>query len=80
MYHPKYYLGDRVKNKKYDIDEAIIVGIEVVESNPKYKTIYGSVDNYIDKSDTAQYCLVFYDDDVKDVVKEWYYEEHIELV
>ena len=80
MYKPKFNLGDIVKTNRYDINEATITGIEIVESNPKYKTIYGSVDNYIDKSDTAQYCLVFYDDDVKDIVKEWYYEGHIELI
>jgi len=80
MYNPKYNLGDTVKNNRYNIGIAIITGIEIVQSNPKYNTIFGSVDNYINTQDTAQYCLVFYDNDVKDIVKEWYYEEYIELI
>ncbi len=80
MYNPKYNLGSTVKNNRYDINEAIIVGVEIVDSNPKYNAVYGSVNNYLDKQDTAQYCLAFYDNDVKDVVKEWYYEEFIELI
>jgi len=80
MYHPKYYLGDRVKNKKYDIDEAIIVGIEVVESNPKYNTVYKDINDYLENQNTAQYHLVFYDKDAKGIFADWYYEDYLELI
>jgi hypothetical protein len=80
MYRPKFDLGNTVKNNKYKIDEATIIGVEIVESNPRYNTIYKSVDDYVGQQNTAQYCLLFYDKDAKDVFKEWYYEEFIELI
>jgi hypothetical protein len=72
----RYNVGDIVYCKRMDIENAVIVGVEMVSSNPKVNAKY-TLDEYIKRCDTYQYTLVFYDSEIGDTLKDTLYESYL---
>jgi hypothetical protein len=77
----KYQLGDIVNVKKWDIDNAIVIGVEQVSSIPsKHPFDCVSIEEYLNNQDTYQYCLLY--DSGSGIIcepeKDWYYESIID--
>ena len=71
----KYELGECVYSNRYEINSAIIVGIEQVSSYPDKKC--RTLNEYLEYCDTYQYCLAYYDPELYDTTTCWLYEQYL---